>query len=118
MSSVRLLCSVRLLPSSFISQRAVHVFHARTAVGHAGVLAGLFADMVCMCCVSCCATGCKTCSSSGVKPGTTPSTCSMCQGTGQLIQVRGAGSTGHVGQQCEMLLILDLMLEHCPPDRC
>lgn len=31
-------------------------------------------------------TGCKTCSSSGVKPGTSPSTCTMCQGTGQLIQ--------------------------------
>lgn len=33
-----------------------------------------------------CYTGCKVCSSSGVKPGTQPSTCSMCQGTGQLIQ--------------------------------
>ncbi|WIA22066.1 hypothetical protein OEZ85_004411 [Tetradesmus obliquus] len=31
-------------------------------------------------------TGCKTCTSSGVKPGTKPSNCSMCQGTGQLIQ--------------------------------
>jgi hypothetical protein len=30
--------------------------------------------------------GCKTCSSSGVKPGTSPTTCTMCQGTGQLIQ--------------------------------
>ncbi|KAF8063844.1 TRN1 [Scenedesmus sp. PABB004] len=30
--------------------------------------------------------GCKTCASSGVKAGTKPSNCSMCQGTGQLIQ--------------------------------
>jgi molecular chaperone DnaJ len=31
-------------------------------------------------------TGCKTCTSSGIKPGTSPSNCSRCQGTGQLIQ--------------------------------
>eukprot|EP00879_Flechtneria_rotunda_P008518 GHRR01008924.1.p1 GENE.GHRR01008924.1~~GHRR01008924.1.p1 ORF type:complete len:437 (+),score=120.35 GHRR01008924.1:258-1568(+) len=31
-------------------------------------------------------TGCTTCSSSGVKQGTNPSNCSMCGGTGQLIQ--------------------------------
>jgi hypothetical protein len=31
--------------------------------------------------------GCKTCGGNGVKPGTSPSTCSMCGGTGQLVQV-------------------------------
>eukprot|EP00878_Enallax_costatus_P014283 GHUV01014941.1.p1 GENE.GHUV01014941.1~~GHUV01014941.1.p1 ORF type:complete len:290 (+),score=68.17 GHUV01014941.1:782-1651(+) len=31
-------------------------------------------------------TGCKTCTGSGVKPGTQATTCTMCQGTGQLIQ--------------------------------
>lgn len=43
-------------------------------------------------------TGCKTCSSSGVKQGTSPSTCTMCQGTGQLIQVgRAFGGGGCFG---------------------
>lgn len=43
--------------------------------------------------------GCKTCSSSGVKPGTSPSTCSMCNGTGQLIQVRALRSMWQQGAQ-------------------
>ena len=30
-------------------------------------------------------TDCKTCSSSGVKPGTTPSTCPQCSGAGQVV---------------------------------
>lgn len=49
--------------------------------------------------------GCKTCSSSGVKPGTSSTTCTTCGGTGQLIQaVRtplGAFQQVTVCQRCE-----------------